>query len=323
MDDMPFSGVVSLYEAGREIETRGELYADIPNERPNGPATVFGMASGCKAFTAAAVLGLAEEGALSLGDSADRLAGGGIIDPAITVLQLLTHTSGVADYADEEEGEDYEAIWRERPSYSMRKPEDFLPLFAGKAPKFPPGERFGYSNSGYVLLALIIERITRRPFPEFVGERVFDRCGMGRTGYYRLDMLPPDAATGYISGAGSLRSNIYSVPIVGGGDGGCFSNGADMDSFWRALAEGRLIGKDLTADMLSIHIRETGDEKDRYGLGAWIDELDEDIVFVQGFDPGARFLSYYHRKSGRTLTICANTESRLGPIVAEYKPRLA
>jgi D-alanyl-D-alanine carboxypeptidase len=323
MDAPSFSGVVSLFDRGREVETRCELYADIPNRRPNGPATVFGMASGCKAFTAACVLGLAEEGALSLADSADRLAGGGVIEAAITVLQLLTHTSGVADYADEEEGGDYEELWKARPSYSMRKPEDFLPLFAGKAPKFAPGERFGYSNSGFVLLALIIERITRRSFPDIVRERVFAKCGMERSGYYRLDMPPPDAATGYIAEGDSFRSNIYSIPIAGGGDGGCFANGADMDRFWRALAEGRLIGKDLADDMLSIHVRDTGDEKDRYALGVWIDELDEDIVFVQGFDPGVRFLSYYHRKSGRTLTVCANAECRLGPIVAEYKPRLA
>jgi D-alanyl-D-alanine carboxypeptidase len=323
VDQIPFSGVVSLFDRGREVETRCELFADIPNKRPNGPATAFGMASGSKAFTAACILSLAEEDALSLGDSADRLAGGGIVDPAITVLQLLTHTSGVADYADEEEGDDYEALWRDRPNYSMRKPADFLPLFAGKAPKFAPGARFGYSNSGFVLLACIIERITRHSFPQAVRERVLAPCGMGRTDYWRLDMPPPDAAIGYVPEDGAMRSNAYSIPIVGGGDGGCFANGADMDRFWRALAEGRPLGKAIADDMLSVHVGDTGDEKDRYGLGVWIDERDDDIAFVQGFDPGVRFLSYYHRRSGKSLMICANTECRLGPVVAEYKPRLA
>jgi len=323
MDAIPYSGVAALYEGGRAIDTRCEGYADIPNKRPNGPDTLFGMASGCKAFTAAAILSLADKGELSLDDSADRLAGGGILDPAVTILQLLTHTSGVRDYADEEEGEDYESLWLERPSYSMRKPEDFLPLFAGKPPKFAPGGRFGYSNSGFVLLALIVERATRLPFAEAMSERVFKRCGMERSGYYRLDMPPHDAAIGYIAEGEGFRSNIYSIPIVGGGDGGCFTNGADMDKFWRALAGGGIVERALAEDMMRIHVADTGDEEDRYGLGLWIDKENEDIIFVQGFDPGVRFLSYYHRKTGRTLTICANTECRLGPIVAELKPRLS
>jgi len=323
MEPIPFSGVVSLYEDGRELETRCALFADIPNKRPNGPATVFGMASGCKIFTAAAILELAEEGALALDSPADTLLGGGAVDPAVTVRQLLTHTSGVPDYFDEQEMDDYETLWKERPSYSMRRPDDFLPLFAGRPGKFPPGSRFAYSNSGFVLLACIIERITRTPFPDFVRERVLNPCGMARSGYYRLDMPPPDAAIGYIAEGQSFRSNVYSIPIIGGGDGGCYTNGADMDRFWRALAGGGLIGPGLAADMLSVHVADTGDEKDRYGLGVWIDERDDDLVFIQGFDPGVRFLSYCHRESGRTLTVCANVECRLGPIVAEYKPKLA
>ncbi len=323
MDSIPFSGVATLFESGRALETRCELYADIPNKRPNGPGTLFGMASGCKAFTAAAILSLAGQGALSLDDSADKAIGGGVIDGAITIRQLLTHTSGVCDYADEEEGVDYESLWLERPCYLMRKPEDFLPLFAGNKVKFAPGARFGYSNSGFVLLALIVERATRLNFADAVRERVFKPGGMERTGYYRLDMPPPDAAIGYIEEGDAFRSNIYSIPIVGGGDGGCYSNGAEMDRFWRALAGGSLLGRDLTEEMMKIHVEDTGDEEDRYGLGLWIDKDDEDIVFVQGFDPGVRFLSYYHRKTGRSLTICANTECRLGPLVAELKPALA
>ena len=229
-----FSGVVSLYEGDRELEASCAGFADRPNARPNDADTVFGMASGCKVFTAAGILELVDSGALGLDDPASRFLGGGRLGDGVTVRRLLTHSSGIADYFDEEAGGDYEDLWRELPCYRMRRPEDFLPLFIGREPKFEPGSRFAYSNAGFVLLAYLIERAADRPFPEFMREKVFGPCGMARTGYYRLDMPPPNAAIGYIAEGGSFRSNQYSIPLVGGGDGGCFTNGRDMALFWRA-----------------------------------------------------------------------------------------
>jgi D-alanyl-D-alanine carboxypeptidase len=320
MDEVDFSGTISLFDGDREIETVCAGFADIANARPNGPRTKFGMASGSKAFTAAGILRLVEDGAFSLDTKANELIGDYRVHDAITIGQILTHSSGIRDYFDEETMDDYEELWKDRPSYGMREPEDFLPLFVGLPGKFEPGERFGYSNSGYVLLAYIIERITREPFPDHIRKAVFEKCGMASTGYFRLDA--PDTATGYIREGDSYRSNIYSIPPIGGGDGGCYTNGEDMNRFWRALASGALLRPEGTAAMLAIQVAETGDEKDRYGLGIWIDEADEDLVFVQGFDPGTRFLSYFRRSSGKTLTICANKECKLGAFVRDYKPRL-
>jgi len=317
-----FSGVVSLHDPDGEPEVLCLGCADIPNGRPNGPGTVFGMASGCKIFTAVGILALVERGAFSLDSQVNSLLGSYRVHPGMTVRHLLEHSSGIADYFDEEATDDYEALWQERPNYLMRKPEDFLPLFIGKPAAFSPGERFSYSNAGFVLLAYIVERATSRPFPAVMRELVFEPAGMDRTGYYRLDMPPPDAAIGYIPHDGGWRSNVYSIPIVGGGDGGCLSNGRDMHRFWRALAGGILLEPGTVDLMLSIHAEDTG-ERERYGLGVWIDESDPDIVFVQGFDPGVRFLSYFHRRSGRSLTVCANNECRLGPVVRDFHPRLA
>lgn len=316
-----FSGAIALYEGDRELETSCTGYADIPNARPNGEGTVFGMASGCKIFTAIGALQLAERGFFGLDEPVNSLAGGYHVHPAITVRHLLGHTSGIPDYFDEETMDDFEALWKDKPNYRFRKPEDFFPLFIERPNKFEPGERFSYSNSGFVLLAHVIEKASGRSFPEYIRERVFEPAGMQRTGYYRLDMPPPDAAIGYIAENGGFRSNIYSIPILGGGDGGSFTNGRDMNRFWRALASGVLLGRETTELMLAVHAEDTG-EGDRYGLGVWIDEHDDRIPFVQGFDPGVRFLSYFNRQSGKTLTICANTECRLGPIVREWTPRL-
>jgi D-alanyl-D-alanine carboxypeptidase len=323
MDYEGFSGVVSLFEGDRELESHREGYADFPNKREHTAQTVFGMASGCKAFTAVGILKLVGEGAFNLETKANELIGDYRVHEAITIRQLLTHTSGIPDYFDEETMDDYEELWKERPSYSMRESEDFFPLFLGREGKFEPGSRFSYSNSGFVLLAYIIERITRQSFPDYMRAEVFESCGMERTGYYRLDMPPPDAAIGYVAEGESLRSNVYSLPIIGGGDGGCFTNGLDMQRFWSALAAGDLLEHKAAEAMLSVQVADTGDEKDRYGYGVWIKEKDDPMPFVQGFDPGVRFLSYLNRRNGRSLTILANTECDLRFIVADYLPRLS
>ncbi|HRZ64900.1 MAG TPA: serine hydrolase domain-containing protein [Spirochaetia bacterium] len=316
-----FSGTITLCEGERVLETFCQGYADFPNQRPNGPDTAFGMASGSKIFTAVAALRLVERSLLGLDEPVNPRIAPWAVHEAASLRHLLTHTSGIADYFDEEAGEDYEALWRERPNYRMRSPEDFLPLFAGRPGSFAPGERFRYSDSGFVLAAYLVERASGRAFPDYLRETVFEPCGMGRTGCFRLDMPPPDAATGYIEEGGSLRSNLYSIPLVGGGDGGCLTTGADMARFWTALEEGRLLKPDTVESMLSVQVPRT-DEDDRYGLGVWILEDDDEVAFVQGFDPGVRFLSYFDRRSGRSLTISANVECRLGPLVRAWLPRL-
>jgi CubicO group peptidase (beta-lactamase class C family) len=312
-----FSGVVSLYEGGRELETLCAGFAERSNRRPNDADTIFGMASGSKIFTAAGVLKLAEEGAFGLDDPVERYIADYRVGEGVTIRQLLAHRSGLADYFDEEAGGDYEDLWRERPCYRMRKPEDFLPLFVGRKPKSAPGERFSYSNAGYVLLAYLVERVALRPFPAFMRETLFEPCGMARTGYYRLDMMPPNAASGYIPLGDSFRSNAYAIPIVGGGDGGAFTNGRDMARFWDALMGGSLLGPEFLGEMLAPREAEAGGR-----FGVWIGGEADGPAFVQGEDPGVEFLSYHDGRSGRTLTIAANVECSLGPVVRDWKPRL-
>jgi Beta-lactamase class C and other penicillin binding proteins len=316
-----FTGAIRLFDGDIEIDRIYAGHADRANRRPNGPRTEFGMASGSKAFTAVGILYLSDQGFLGLDDRARELAADDRIDAAITLHQLLTHTSGIADYFDEETMDDYEELWRELPNYRMRKSDDFLPLFLGQPNTFSPGARFSYSNGSYVLLAYLIERVTRRSFPDYLHDIIFAKCGMESTGYFSLDVPVANMATGYTGDGDTLRSNIYSIPPAGGGDGGCFTNGEDMNRFWRALASGKILEPETTRAMLSVQIPQTGG-RDRYGLGIWIDAQDEDIVFVQGFDPGVRFLSYLRRSTGRTLTICANVECKLRPIVEDFKKKL-
>ena len=104
---------------------------------------------------------------------------GTVISPDVTVRHLLTHTSGIGDDADEEAGESYEEVWRDRPNYSVREAVDFLPQFVHRAPNFAPGQGCRYNNCGYVLLGLMVERATGRPVPR---RRAGGRLRAGRDG---------------------------------------------------------------------------------------------------------------------------------------------
>ena len=122
--DDPFSGVVRVQEGDTVVFQKGYGLANRADAIPNTSSTRFGMASGCKIFTAVAVLQLVQAGKLALETRLSACLDVDFphFDPDVTVLHLLTHTSGVPDYCDEELGDDFEALWLERPSYRMRIP---------------------------------------------------------------------------------------------------------------------------------------------------------------------------------------------------------
>ena len=198
---------------------------------PVRPTTRFGLASLTKMFTAVTAVAVTPDLAAPVVSLLPPDRRPATLRPDVTVHHLLTHTSGIADYAEEAgpEAVDYGALWTNRPCYRMEHPADFLPLFGDLPPYGPPGA-FRYSNAGYVLLGLVVEELTGMPYADAVGRQVFAPAGMAASGFFRLDDLPPDVAVGYLP---SGRSNVYSIPVVGGADGGAFSNAPDLDRFLR------------------------------------------------------------------------------------------
>lgn len=248
------SGSVLVTQAGSTLFEGCYGFADRSNGSPVTPQTRFGLASFTKMFTAVAVSDLVVVGGLKFDTPiVDVLAPArrpATLDPGVTVHHLLTHTSGIADYAEENEDSpyyltDYGDLWLDRPSYRMERPADFLPLFSDLEPYRAPGQRWQYSNAGFIVLGLVIEEVTGRPYTEFVQERVFDRAGMTASGFFRLDEARADVAVGYLperSPDGLWRSNIYKIPVIGGADGGAFSTTHDLDRFLRCYADGTLLG---------------------------------------------------------------------------------
>ncbi|HET9232797.1 MAG TPA: serine hydrolase domain-containing protein, partial [Candidatus Eisenbacteria bacterium] len=198
--DSDFWGVVHITLPDRVLYSRTGGLADRAHSIPNTLDTQFAIASGAKGFTALAVMSLVAEGALALDTKIQSLLGeaNNLVDPATTVRHLLAHTSGMGDYLDESAISNIEDYVLEIPVHRLARPADFLPMLLGRPVKFPPGTSFSYCNSGYVLLALAIEAVTKRSYYDVIEERVFAPAEMQETAFLRLDELPGRAALGYL-----------------------------------------------------------------------------------------------------------------------------
>lgn len=296
-----FRGVAYIVKNGEVVLEHVSGYRDYANELPNTIDTKFASASAGKVFVAVGILQLIEKGCLNFDDTIGALIDSDwkAIDKNITVEQLLTHTSGIPDYFDESVMEEYEELWENFPNYKIRHNDDLLPLFIDKPMMYEKGTRFQYNNTGYVVLAMIIERVTGKSFDEYLQKNVFDVCNMTGTGYFELDRLPAKCATNYVwcNSVEDLRTNIFCVDAKGTGAGGAFITVKDIANFWKGLIEGKLLSEDMVTNMLSKHSGEGDDpEEGYYGYGVWVIDGKEkrDIPYFQGCDPGVSFISEYN-----------------------------
>lgn len=313
-----FSGAVLVK---KQSQTLAASYgsANISEERLNHPDTRFGIASGCKLFTAIAVCQLVEQGKLAFSSKVLDVLNGkefARFSHDMTVHHLLTHSSGIADYFDEEIMDDYAALWLNQPMYLLRKLQDFVPMFSQHPMKFTPGERFHYNNAGYIMLGLLVEKISGMPFTDYVEQHIFSPCGMKHSGYFALDALPANTAMGYIEEAdGNWVTNIYSIPVKGGADGGAFVTAPDMQRLWQGLLDHTLLNPELTALLLTPHIHD--DNEEYYGYGVWITKRNGEALkyHLMGYDPGVSFHSAFYPASGATVVVLCNKSRGAYPIL--------
>ncbi len=313
VEERDFSGIAAVRRGGI-VEFEGCYgLANRSDSVPITPRTRFALASVSKMFTAAAVATLVRDGRVAFDTPVvsvlpeDRRPA--TLRRDVTVAHLLEHTSGIADYAEEEdEDADYAALWVDRPVAAMQRPADFLPMFGDLPPYRAPGEVWQYSNAGYIVLALIVEELTGQPFPDAVGERVFEPAGMAASGYFRTDDVRPDVAVGYLERASRdepWRTNVHATPVIGGGDGGANATAADLDRFLRAFDDGTLFGRALRDEMmLPRHEVEDGPVP---VLGARGVYLFDGCFGHDGGDPGVAGIT--QRTGDLSVTVLCNVET--------------
>jgi CubicO group peptidase (beta-lactamase class C family) len=316
-----FSGVVRV-DRGDTVElARAYGYAHRGYEIPNELDTRFGIASGTKGLTALTVVTLVEDGLLELSTTARSVLGADLplIDDAVTVEQLLAHRSGIGDYLDEDEEGDFDKYLMPVPVHELATTEDYLAVLDGHPTKFPPGERFSYCNGGYVVLALVAERVAGLPFHEVVRQRACEPAGMPDTEFLRSDELPGRAALGYLELDGVSRTNILHLPVRGSGDGGIYTTAADVAALWRALYAGTIVSLDRVRELTTP--RSDAWENMRYGLGFWLPSP-EGRVELHGSDAGVSFRSVHDPAESLTYTVLSNTTNGAWPVAKLLAARL-
>jgi CubicO group peptidase (beta-lactamase class C family) len=308
-----FSGVVRVDMAGTVVLEKAYRLADRGHQIPNTVATQFGIASGTKGLTALVILSLVDEGRLSLSIpvrsvlDADAL----LVDEEVTIEHLLSHRSGIGDYLDKNSGSDVTEQTLAVTMNTLVDAQDYLELLKGVPQQFRAGTKFQYCNAGFILLALIAERVSGHRFHELVDRRVCRRAGMAATEFLRSDELPGRAALGYLSAHG-LKTNIFHLPVIGSGDGGIYSTVADLTSLWTALFEGNIVSDDLVAELVRSRSWD-GAQSRRYGLGFWLHES-TDVVMLEGRDCGVSFRSSHEPAGPITRTVISNITGGAWPL---------
>lgn len=321
-----FSGVIYVRQNGRVVYERAAGYADRANRRANTLGTRFGIASGTKVFTALAIGKLIEAGKLDLATKVAECVPWDFprYSKAITIQQLLTHTSGVPDYYDEEKIDDFDNFTVAVPWSELRGPKDYLPVFPDEEMKFEPGARFSYSNGGYILLGVVIEEIAGMPYRDFVAQEIFAPARMTRSGYFAMNKLPENTAFGYIEEDDEeWRTNIYNLPIIGASDGGAYTTAHDLARLWDAFWGYEI----LSQEMVEIYTRpyskaESEGPHEYYGHGIWIHDGDAwgHETYITGCDAGVSMKSGVIRATDTLVTVLSNTTEGAWPVLADvYK----
>lgn len=302
-----FSGTV-LVAKGEEV-----LFAKACGEAskrfhvPNRLDTKFNLGSMNKMFTATAVMQLAEKGEVSLEDPISKYVDESWLPKSITdevtVHHLLTHTSGLGSYFND-------AYWNSsRELY--RSVDDFKPLVKDETLRFEPGERFGYSNTGMLLLGVVIQSATGMDYFDYIRENIYRPADMANTDCYEMDFPVENLAIGYIPAPESpwkWENNLYKHVIKGGPAGGGFSTVEDLFRFAQALQSGKLVSKASLEKMWAPHTS-------RYGYGFSVEEGPAGkVVGHSGGFPGLNGNLDMFLDKGYTVAVLSNYDNGASPL---------
>jgi D-alanyl-D-alanine carboxypeptidase len=273
-----FSGVVLVTKDARILFHEAYGNADRDKKIPNKKDTKFNLGSINKSFTRVAIYQLARQGKLSLDDPIKTFLPDYPNPQAaekVTVRHLLNMTSGIGDFF----GSRYDATPKEK----IRSLKDYLPLFADLPLEFEPGTQNKYSNGGYIVLGLIIEKVSGLDYYAYVKDRIFKPCGMLDTDAFPRDANTPNLAKGYTreGASGTARVlNHATLPGRGSSAGGGYSTAEDMLRYVQALKDKKLFLPDAGAG-LGI----AGGAPGINSVVEWDPRIGYAVIVLTNFDP--------------------------------------
>jgi CubicO group peptidase (beta-lactamase class C family) len=298
----PVPGVSLLVvRDGKAIVRRSYGLADLENRVPAASQTNYRLASVTKQFTASAVMLLAQDGKLSISDRVKRWLPS--LPPAldsVTIKQLLTHTSGIVDYED---------VIPDGTTTQLHDMDVLHLLESQDSLYFKAGTSYRYSNSGYALLALIVERASGKRFSAFLHDRIFAPLGMKNTVAHEEGFsVVPNRAYGYTLQDSAWARKDQSVTSAVLGDGGIYSSTDDLAKWDAALYDSRLLS-DTSRDLAFSPHTTTDDPEIMYGFG-W--RITGETIWHSGETSGFRNVIVRYPSRRLTVIILSNRDGE-GP----------
>jgi CubicO group peptidase (beta-lactamase class C family) len=299
-----FSGAVLVARNGKSLFKESYGLANKADLIPNHIDTKFNIASVGKMFTAVAIAQLVEQGKLSFTDPLNKYLPADWLSPEISneiqIRHLLTHTSGLGDYFDK--------IYSQCEKFYFSDLNDYKILTAHQTLSFEPGSKWSYSNTGMLLLGVVIEKITGMNYFDYLNKYIFLPADMKNTGDYAKNTPVPNRAIGYYkeyaNGEFKWRDNSISRVLTGSPSGGCYSTVEDLLNFDIALRTNKLLGAEMTKEVLSAkpEINSTF-----YGYGFFLNQTDAGLIAEHSGD-GTGISTHFRMflASGYTVVVLSN-----------------
>ena len=310
-----FSGTVLIAKDGRRLYGAAFGEANKDFAVPNALDTKFNLGSMNKMFTAVTIAQLVEQGKLSYDDPLSKFVPDFPSAEAakkIRIKHLLTHTSGLGSYFNDE----FDRASRAR----FRTVDDMLTLAKGESMAFEPGTRWSYSNTGMLVLGKVIEVVTKQDYFDYVREHLYKPLGMTNTDAYQLDEVNKNLAVGYQrefanDGTKRFRNNIFMHVIRGGPAGGGYSTAEDLVRFAEALRSGKVVSA-ATYELLTTPKADVNSPNYGYGFGV---DPETGIVGHSGGFPGISSNLDIFKGTGYVAVVMSNYGGASEPVVEKIR----
>jgi CubicO group peptidase (beta-lactamase class C family) len=263
-----FNGSVLVSRKGHVVYEKAFGYQNADKKVPNTSNTIYQIGSTTKEFTAALILKLAEQHKLDIEDKLSKYFPDYKYADQINIRQLLTHTSGIYEFLRDPEVA--------KGSAEPKSKEKLLTYFMDKPLDFTPGSQFSYSNSGYVLLGLIIEQVTGKSYQTVVRESILKPLKMNHTGFDFLHLKSPDKAMGYSKY--NQKTKVEAIPwdsTATFSAGSMYSTVSDLQRWNEGLVKYKVLSKSSLEKATTPYLS-------GYGLGCWIDTLNNKKIVSHG-----------------------------------------
>lgn len=291
-----FSGAVLAMHKGEKVYHKAFGLADREWNVPNTPDTKYRIGSVTKQFTAACILKLEEEGKLKVSDPLSQYFPDFPYGDSITIHMLLNHSSGIKNYTSLPE------FW---PKAVLPLSHDsMVAIFKNKPLDFSPGSRWAYSNSGYYLLGLIVEKASGQTFQDFLRDWIIEPAGLKNTGMDRLDSILTKRAKGYgWKSPGGWRHADYISMEGPFSAGAMFSTVEDLYTWKKALMSNKILYPGSVAKMTTPYLG-------AYGYGLSIDSLHtRPRIWHNGGIPGFSAHLAYYPQDDLCVVVISNNQS--------------